>query len=93
MVLMWCKRPNMKAYGKNILVKPFPPPEFSDGGLIVPDTVKKPSNKVRVISIGGNVTRVKEGQTGWRVKDWGVDVLVDGELHFIMNEAAILSTI
>lgn len=83
----------MKAYGKNILVKPFPPPEFSEGGLIVPDSAKKPSNKVKVVSIGEKVTRVKEGQTGWRVKDWGLDVLVDGELHFIMNEAAILSTI
>lgn len=81
----------MKAYGKNIIVKPYPPNEQTEGGLFVPDSVKKPSNKVLVTSIGDRVTRVKEGQSGFRVKDWGHDVLIDGELHFIMNEAALIA--
>lgn len=83
----------MRAYGKNVLVKPFPPPEFSEGGLIVPDSVKKPSNKVSIVSVGERVTKVKEGQTGFRVKSWGESVEISGELHFIMNEAAIIATI
>lgn len=82
----------MKAYGKNIIVKPYPASEFSEGGLIVPDSVKKPSNKVLITSIGGKVTKVKEGQSGFRVKLWGQEVLIDGELHFIMDEAAVIAT-
>ena len=81
----------MKAYGKNVIVKPFPASEYSEGGLIVPDSVKKPSNKVSIVSVGHKVTKVKEGQTGFRVKFWGDPVEIDGELHFIMNEAAIIA--
>lgn len=83
----------MIAYGKNVIVKPYPASEFSDSGLIVPDSVKKPSNKVLVTSIGGKVTTLKEGQTGFRVKSWGQEVLINGELHFIMNEAAVIATL
>lgn len=81
----------MRAYGKNIIVKPYPSSEFSEGGLVVPDSVKKPSNKVLVTSVGGKVTLVKEGQTGFRVKSWGDPIEIDGELHFIMNQAAIIA--
>ena len=81
----------MKAYGKNVLVKPFPASEYSEGGLIVPDSVKKPSNKVSIVSVGHLVTKVKEGQSGFRVKSWGEPIEIDGELYFIMNEAAILA--
>lgn len=81
----------MRAYGKNILVKPYPPSEITQGGLIVPDTLKKPSNKVLITSVGDKVTRVKKGQSGFRVRDWGQEVLIDGELHFIMNEAAVIA--
>jgi len=81
----------MMPVGKNVLVKPFPSSDFSEGGLIVPDTVKKPSNKVLIKEVGHAVTRVKRGQVGFRVKDWGNEILINGELHFIMNEAAIIA--
>lgn len=81
----------MIAHRKNILVKPFPASEYSEGGLLVPDSVKKPSNKVIVTSVGDRVTKVKEGQVGFRVKSWGEPVEIDGELHFIMDESAIIA--
>lgn len=82
----------MKAHGKNVIVKPYPSSEFSEGGLIVPDSVKKPSNKVSIVSVGDRVTKVKEGQSGFRVKSWGHDVLINNELHFIMDQSAIIAT-
>lgn len=81
----------MKPVGKNILVKPYPPSEVTQGGLIVPDTVKKPSNKVLITEVGNAVTKVKRGQSGFRVRDWGQEVLINDELHFIMNEAAVIA--
>jgi len=34
---------------------------------------------------------LKEGQTGFRVQDWGQEVLIDGELHFLMEQSAIIA--
>lgn len=79
-----------------VLVKPYPSDAVTEGGLIVPDSVKKPSNKVKIIKVGGGTKekpmRLKEGQTAYRVRDWGCDVDVDGELHFLMDSDAILAT-
>lgn len=85
----------MKIVGQNILVKPFERNNISDGGLFIPDTVKMISNKVKVVGVGnGSKSRpmkLKEGQVGFRVKDWGIDVMVNGELHYIMDQTAIIA--
>lgn len=85
----------MRAIRNNVLVKPLPSDEKSEGGLIIPDSVKKPSNKVEVISVGSGVVgkpmKLKPGDIGYRVKDWGVEVMINGELHFIMEQDAILA--
>jgi len=79
----------------NVLVKPFPPNEKTESGLFVPDTVKKPSNKVTVVAVGGGSAKrpmkLKAGDIGYRVKECGQEVIVDGELHFIMNQEAIIA--
>jgi len=36
--------------------------------------------------------RLKEGTVAYRVKDWGNEVEIDGQLHFIMDEQAIIAT-
>lgn len=78
-----------------VLVKPFPSEEVSEFGIIVPESVRKPSNKVMVVKVGNGTKdkpmKLKEGQTGFRVKDWGCEVLISGELHFIMDQDAILA--
>ena len=78
-----------------VLVKPFPSDEVSEFGIIVPESARKPSNKVKIVKVGNGVKdkpmKLKPGQTGYRVKDWGCDVLIDDELHFIMDMDAIIA--
>ena len=78
-----------------VLVKPFPSDEISEFGIIVPESARKPSNKVKVMKVGNGTKdkpmKLKEGQTGYRVQDWGCDVLIDGELYFIMDQDAIIA--
>lgn len=78
-----------------ILVKPFPSDNTTEGGLLIPDSVKKPSAKVKIIKTGSGTTKkpmtLKEGQTAYRVDGWGTEIMIDGELHFIMEDNAILA--
>lgn len=80
---------------ENILIKPFAGDEISEGGIFVPLTVRKPSNKGIVIAVGSGSAKkpmqFKEGDRVFRVKDWGQEVLVNGELHYLMNQDAILA--
>lgn len=79
----------------NVLVKPYPPDDISEGGIFVPDSAKEPSNKVLVVEVGAGTKQkpmqLKKGQTGFRVKQWGEPILIDGELHFIMEQSAIIA--
>lgn len=85
----------MQPIKSQILCKPYPSDEISQGGIIVPDSAKKPNNKVLIVKIGAGTKdkpmRLKEGDTGFRVKDWGCEVMIDGELHFLMDQDAILA--
>lgn len=85
----------MQPIRNQILVKPFPSDSITEGGLIVPDSVKKPSNKVTVIKVGNGTKekpmRLKAGDVGHRVKDWGLEILIEGELHYIMDSDAIIA--
>jgi co-chaperonin GroES (HSP10) len=79
-----------------VLVRPLPTEEVSEGGIFVPLSARKPSNKVMIVKTGNGTKdrpmNLKKGQVGYRVKDWGMDVMIDGELHFIMDSGAILAT-
>lgn len=78
-----------------VLVKPFPSDEISEGGIFIPDSVRKPSNKVLVIKTGNGTKdkpmKVKEGDTAFRVKDWGTEIEIDGALHFLLDQDSILA--
>lgn len=78
-----------------ILFKPFPPDSVSTGGIIVPDSVQEVNNKGMIVKVG-NGTKDKPmklipGQIGYRVKGWGLEIIIDGELHVIMDQDAILA--
>lgn len=79
-----------------ILVKPFPPDEVSEGGIFVPESARKESNKVNVIAVGRGTKerpmRLKAGQVAYRIKEWGTPIDVEGERHYILEDAAILAT-
>ena len=80
---------------QQIVVKPFPSSGLTEGGLIVPDSVQKDSNKVTVVSVGngtkGKPMRLKPGNVGFRVKDWGEEIIINGEKHYLMEQDAILA--
>lgn len=79
-----------------ILVKPYPSDEISEGGIYVPESARKTSNKVVIVKVGNGTKdkpmKVKPGQTGFRVRDWGLEVMIDGQLHVIMDQDSILAT-
>lgn len=85
----------MKPIGHNVLIKPHLSDEVSEGGIFVPDSCKTPSNKGLIVAVGNGTPskpmKVKAGQTCFRVKDWGQEVLIDGELHFLMNQDAVIA--
>ncbi len=81
----------MKVINKKILFKPFKGSETTEGGLFIPDSVRKLSNKGEIVEIGERVTKVKKGDVGFRVKDWGEEIIINGEKHFIMEQDAILA--
>jgi chaperonin GroES len=85
----------MKPVGQYLLVKPFQRDNITEGGLYVPDTVKKDSNKVLIVEVGnGSVKKpmkYNKGQVGFRVKDWGDEILIDGEKHFLMHQDSIIA--
>ena len=80
----------MQPIRNQILVKPFPSDSITEGGLLIPDSAKKPSAKVKVIKAGSK-SKVKEGVTAYRVSDWGTEIVIDGVSHFIMEDNAILA--
>jgi len=78
-----------------VLVKPYPSDSISEFGIIVPDSCKKVSNKVKIVAVGKGSKekpmKLKAGDIGFRVFEWGCPIEIDGELHFIMDSDSILA--
>lgn len=78
-----------------ILFKPHPSPEITESGFFVPENAREINNKGTIIAVGKGTAnkpmKLKEGMTAYRVKSWGQEVMINGELHFIMDMGAILS--
>jgi|694.fasta_scaffold137002_4 chaperonin GroES len=85
----------MKPIRNFVLVKPFPPDEVSEGGIFVPESARQESNKVHIIAVGNGTKNkpmnLKAGQVGYRVKDWGTLVEIDGVKHYLMDNSAIIA--
>ena len=85
----------MNPVRNQILAKPFPSDEISGGGIFIPESARQPSNKVRIVKTGNGTAdkpmKLKTGQTAYRVKGWGTDIIIEGELHFLMEDNAILA--
>jgi chaperonin GroES len=85
----------MKPIRSNVLVKPFPPSEQSEGGIFVPLSVRKDNNRGTVIAVGngtkGRPMQFKPGQVVYRVYEWGLPVDINGEKHYLMDDSAILA--
>lgn len=86
----------MKPILENILFKPFKGSDQSEGGIFVPESCKTPSDKGVIVAVGNGSARKamkrKVGETAYRVHGWSVaEVLIDGELHYIMHQDAIIA--
>ena len=85
----------MQPIKEYVLVKPFKSEEFTEGGLFVPENCRQVNNKVLVVAVGNGTKdkpmRLKEGMVGFRVKDWGEEVDLNGEKHYLMNQSAIIA--
>lgn len=81
----------IRPINKNVLVQCFEGDNISEGGIYVPDSVKKDSNKVKVIAVGEKAKELKAGDIGFRVKDWGQEIIDNGEKYYLMEESAIIA--
>lgn len=85
----------MKPIRNFVLVKPFPSDEISEGGIFVPESARQESNKVHIVAVGGGTPNrpmnLRAGQVGFRVKDWGTPVEINGEKHYLMDNSAIIA--
>ena len=78
-----------------IIFKPFPSAEQTSGGIFVPQNAREISNKGTIVAVGKGThkkpMKLKEGMVAYRVLNWGQEVMINNELHFIMDQGAILS--
>jgi chaperonin GroES len=86
----------MQPIRNQVLIKPFPPDEISEGGIFVPESARKESNRVSIIAVGRGTREkkmtLKPGQVAYRIKDWGMPVDIEGQRHYLLEDAAILAT-
>jgi chaperonin GroES len=78
-----------------ILVRPFPSDEKSAGGIIVSEAHRAISNKMKVIAVGNGTKkepmRFKIDDIVFRVKDHGNEVLIDGQMHFLIEQSHLIA--
>ena len=92
----------IKPLEDRVVVKPAPPDEKVQGGIIIPDTAKEKPQKGEIVAIGpGKVSdagekipmTVKVGDTILYGKYSGTEVTIDGEEYLIVRESDILAVI
>ncbi|MES2382401.1 MAG: co-chaperone GroES family protein [Bacteroidota bacterium] len=85
----------MKPILNQIIFKPLPSDELTEGGLFVPENCREINNKGTIVNVGEGTKnkpmRLKEGITVHRVKDWGLGFTINNELYFLMDESAIIA--
>lgn len=85
----------MRMIRDKILFRPFAGSEISEGGIVVPESSRKPSNKGVIEDAGpgiaGKPMKFKKGDVVFRVKDWGDEIWQDGVQYFIMTQDSLLA--
>ncbi len=81
----------------NVLVLPKEATKQTAGGLIIPDTAQEATMLGTVVAVGNGTPKVpmevKEGNTVLFSRYLGVEVLVDGKAHLILNQENILAVV
>lgn len=90
----------MRPIKNKILVKPLESDEVTAGGIIVPESCREISNKVKIVAVGNGTNstpmRLKVGQIGYKVysngeTSWCQEVIIDNEKHYLIGQDAILA--
>lgn len=85
----------MKPILSQVIFKPFISEEITESGMFVPETAREISNKGAIVAVGTGTKnkpmRLKEGMVVYRTKDWGMGFSFNGEIYFLMDEAAIIA--
>lgn len=86
----------VKPIRDNVLVKPFPSDELSEGGIFVSEAHRAVSNKMWVVAVGNgtakNKMRFKEGDIVFRIKDHSLtEIEINGEKHFLIEQNALIA--
>jgi chaperonin GroES len=81
--------------GQNILVRAFEGDNISQGGIIVPDSCKKDSNKVEIVAVGKGSQKKpmnrKVGEIGYRVKDHGQEIWEGDNKYYLLDQSWIIA--
>lgn len=92
----------IKPLSDRVVIKPAPPDEKVQGGIIIPDTAKEKPQKGEIVAVGpgkasetGEIIKmtVKVGDTVLYGKYSGTEVNIDNEDYLIVRESDILAVI
>ena len=86
----------IKPIRTNVLVECLELENISEGGIHVPDSFKRESDKVKVIEVGngasGKPMRFKRGDIAHRVQGWGTPIEENGRRFYLMEQDALIAT-
>jgi len=75
----------VKALKDKVIVEILRPEERTEGGIIIPATVEKdPQGYGRVLSVGEEVTTIKEGEIILFAKFGGQDIMIDNKIMKVL---------
>jgi co-chaperonin GroES (HSP10) len=85
----------MKPIRDFVLVKPFAPEEFTEGGLLLPEGYRERNCKAKVISVGKGTAKIKmeakKDDIVFHIKGAGEPIILNNELVFLIRQNDILA--
>lgn len=81
----------LKAYGKRVIVEPAKA-ETKKGSIIIPEEAKKRPLKGKIISVGSEVSDLKDGTVVYYAAFSGTEVEVDEQKFLVLNHEDVLAT-
>lgn len=85
----------MQPLRNRVLIKPFLSEEKTTTGLFIPENARERSNKATVVSVGAGTAKrpmyFRPGMIVHNIKDAGMEVQKDGELHFLVTDADLIA--
>lgn len=86
----------IKPLCQQVVIRPFPSDEISDGGILVPENCRTRNNKATVVSVGSGSEkrpmRFKPGMVVHNIKDSGMVVIINDITHYVIDQSYILAT-